>query len=112
MEEVLNDEPFFYAMVWACYNVFLKTFPGFRDCLVLELFKTGNPVPKGIGLAHRKILDQKSIGARIPSVEYFLVGVKPRLYFPKQREWEQSKKNTIHRNASWVDYATHFKKIL
>ena len=65
IEEVLNDKTFFHAVVWACCNVFLKTFPGFRDCLVLELFKTGNPVPKGISLAHQKVLDQKSIGTRI-----------------------------------------------
>jgi len=88
MEEVLNDKTFFHAVVWACCNVFLKAFPGFRNCLVLELFKTINPVPKGIGFAHRKVLDQKSIGAHIPCVECFLVGVEPRLCFPKQREWE------------------------
>jgi len=112
MEEVLNDKPFFHVMVWACCNVFLKTFPGFRDCLILELFKTGNPVPKGVGFAHQKVLDQKSIGTRIPSVESFLVGVEPRLCFPKQREWEQSKMNIIHRSASWFDYAAHFQNIL
>ena len=88
MEEVLNDKSFFHAMVWACCNVFLKTFSGFRDCLILELFKTGNPILKGIGFAHRKVLDQKSIGARIPSVKRVIVGVEPHLCFPKQREWE------------------------
>ena len=112
MEEVLNDKPFFHTVVWACCNVFLKTFPSFRDCFVLELFKTGNPVPKGIGVAHRKVLDQKSIGAYIPSVECVLVGVERRLCFPKKREWEQSKMNIIHRSAFWVDYAAHFQKIL
>jgi len=108
IEEVLNDKLFFHAVVWACCNVFLKTFPGFRDCHILELLKTGNSVPKGIGFAHRKVLDQKSIGARIPSVESFLEGVEPHLCFPKQREWEQSKTNIIHCSASWVDYAAHF----
>ena len=108
MEELLNDKPFFRAVVWACCNVFLETILGFRDCLILELLKTGNPVPKGIGFAHRKVLDQKSIGARIPSAKFFLEGVKPRLCFPKQREWEQSKTNIIYRSASWVDYVAHF----
>ena len=51
---------------------------------------------------------QKSIGARTPSVERILVGVEPHLCFPKQREWEQSKMNIIHRSAFWVDYAAHF----
>src|SRR6185312_6054351 len=100
MEEVLNDKPFFHTVVWACCNVFLKTFQSFRDCFVLELLKTGNPVSKGVGFAHRKALDQKSIGARIPSAKFFLEGVKPRLCFSKQREWEQSKTNIIHRSAS------------
>ena len=108
MEEVLNDKPFFHTVVWACCNVFLETFPGFRDCFVLELLKTGNPIPKGIGFAHRKVLDQKSIGARIPCVEFFLEGVEPRLCYPKQREWEQTKANNIHHSAFWVDYAAHF----
>ena len=57
MEEVLNDKPLFHAVVWACCNVFLETFLGFLDCFVLELLKTGNPVPKGVGFAHRKVLD-------------------------------------------------------
>jgi len=57
MEEVLNDKPLFHTVVWACCNIFLKTFLGFRDCFVLELLKTGNSVPKGVGFAHRKILD-------------------------------------------------------
>jgi len=110
MEEVLNGKPFFHAVVWACCNVFLKTFPGFWDCLVLELFKTGNPIPKGIGFAHWKVLDQKSIGAHNPSVERVLVGVEPRLCFPKKREWEQSKTNIIHHSAFWVDYVAHSRK--
>ena len=75
----MNDKPFFHAVVWACYNVFLKTFPGFRDCLVLELFKTGNPIPKGIGFAHREILRQERIGASFPCGEVCFIGVKLRL---------------------------------
>ena len=31
VEEVLNDQPFFYAVVWACLNVLLEMFPDFRD---------------------------------------------------------------------------------
>jgi len=88
MKDVLNDKPFFHAVVWACCNVFLKTFPDFRDCLILELLKTENPVPKGICFAHRKVLDQKYIGARIPIDECVLVGAEPHLCFSKQREWE------------------------
>ena len=34
MEEVLNDQLFFYAVVWAFLNVFLETLPDFRDGLI------------------------------------------------------------------------------
>ena len=34
MEEVLNNQPFFYAMVWVCLNVLLETFPDFWDSLI------------------------------------------------------------------------------
>ena len=37
MEEVLNDQPFFYAMVWACLNVLLETFLDYRDALIQQL---------------------------------------------------------------------------
>jgi hypothetical protein len=45
MEEVLNDKPFFHVMVLACCNIFVEKFPGFQNCLILELLKTANPVP-------------------------------------------------------------------
>jgi len=56
MEEVMNDKPFFHAMVWTCFNVFLETIPGFRDYFILELLITRNPVPKGVGSSHQKVL--------------------------------------------------------
>jgi len=31
VEEVLNDQSLFYAVVWACLNVLLETFLDFRD---------------------------------------------------------------------------------
>ena len=34
MEEVLNDQSFFYAVVWACLYVLLETLPDFRDGLI------------------------------------------------------------------------------
>ena len=55
MEEVLNDQPLFYAMVWACLNVLLETFPDFRDALIRQLLNSGDPVLEGIGLAHWKV---------------------------------------------------------
>ena len=34
MEEVLNDQPLFYAVMWACLYVLLETLPDFRDGLI------------------------------------------------------------------------------
>ena len=56
VEEVLNDQPFFYVVVWACLNVLLETLPDFRDALIRYLLNSGNPVPEGVGLAHWKVL--------------------------------------------------------
>ena len=52
VEEVLNDQPFFYAVVWACLYVLLETLPDFRDSLIQQLLDSGDPVPEGIGFAH------------------------------------------------------------
>ena len=56
VEEVLNDQPFFYVVVWASLNVLLETFLDFRDALIRQLLNSGDPVPEGIGLAHWKVL--------------------------------------------------------
>ena len=55
MEEVLNDQPLFYAVVWACLNVLLETFPDFQDALIWQLSNSGDPVLEGIGLASWKV---------------------------------------------------------
>ena len=34
IEEVLNDQPLFYAVVWARLNVLLEMFPDFWDGLI------------------------------------------------------------------------------
>ena len=52
MEEVLNDQPLFYVVVWACLNVLLETFPDFRDALIWQFLNFGDPVPEGVVLAH------------------------------------------------------------
>jgi hypothetical protein len=61
MEEVLNDQPLFHAVVWACCDVSLEMFPGFGDGFILELLKIGNPIPKGVGFAHRKVLARNAL---------------------------------------------------
>ena len=44
VEEFLNDQPLFYAVVWACLNVLLETFPNFWDGLIRQLLNSGDPV--------------------------------------------------------------------
>jgi hypothetical protein len=61
MEEVLDDQPLFHAVVWACCDIFLESIPSFRDGFILELLKIGNPIPKGVGLAHRKYLARNAL---------------------------------------------------
>ena len=56
VEEVLNDQSLFYAVVWACLNVLLEMFPDFRDALIRQLLNSGDPVLEDVGLAHWKIL--------------------------------------------------------
>jgi len=56
MEEVLNDQPLFYTVMWACLYVFLETLPDFRDGLIRQLLNSGDPVPDGIGLPYWKVL--------------------------------------------------------
>ena len=56
MEEVLNDQPLLYAVVWACLYVLLETLLDFRDGLIRQLLDSGDPVPECIGLATRKYL--------------------------------------------------------
>ena len=34
VEEVLNNQPFFHAVVWACLYVLLQTLPGLWNCLI------------------------------------------------------------------------------
>ena len=55
MEEVLNNQPLFYAVVWACLYVLLEMLPDFRDGLIRQLLDFGDPVPEGIGLANWKV---------------------------------------------------------
>ena len=56
MEEVLNNQSLLYAVMWACLNVLLETFPDFWDALIWYLLNSGDPIPEGIGLAHWKVL--------------------------------------------------------
>ena len=56
MEEVLDDQPLFYAVVWTCFYVLLETLLDFQDGLIRQLLNSGDSVPEGIGLAYYKVL--------------------------------------------------------
>ena len=79
MDETLNEQPFFHAVVGACCNVFLESLPSFRNGFIWQLLKSRDFALEGIGFAHWKILCQECIGASFPCIEVYFVGVKPHL---------------------------------
>jgi hypothetical protein len=66
MIEALDDEPLLYAVMGACRDIILQTFPCLGDGLIYELLKPRDLVPEGIGFAQRKKLGKKCIGALLP----------------------------------------------
>ena len=100
MEETLNNQPFFQAVVWACCNMLLKSLPCFREGFIQELLKSGDLAPENICLAHQELLGQECIGIGIQGSKVCFVGVEPHLRFAEQREWEQLKTDVIHCSAS------------
>ena len=112
MEEILNDQPFFHAVVGACCNVLLESLPRFRDGFIRALLKSGDLASEGICLARWEVLGQECIGTGIPNGEVCFVGVEPHLCFAEQTEWEQTKTDIIHHSASGIDSSTHFQEVL
>jgi hypothetical protein len=66
MIEVLDDEPLLHAVMGACRDIILQTFPCLVDGLICELLKLRDLVLEGIGFAQRKKLCEKCIGALLP----------------------------------------------
>jgi hypothetical protein len=60
---VLDDEPLFHLMVWACRDIILQAFPCLNDDVIHELLKAQDLIPKCIGLTQWKELGEKCIGA-------------------------------------------------
>ena len=85
MEEVLNNQPFLYAMMWACCNVILVMFLDFRDGFIWELLNSRNPIPKGIiGLAYRKNLARNALEQASHVVNASLLVLNHVLAFPSR----------------------------
>jgi hypothetical protein len=66
MIEALDDEPLLHAMMGACRNIILHTFPCLGDGLIRELMKPRDLIPEGIGFAQWRKLGEKCIGALLP----------------------------------------------
>jgi hypothetical protein len=63
MIEALDDEPLLHAVMGACRDIILQALTCIGNGFICELLKGRDLVPKGIGLAHRKKLAEKCIGA-------------------------------------------------
>jgi hypothetical protein len=64
--EALIDEPLLHAVMGACRDIILHTFPCLSDDLICELLKPRDLVLEGIGFAQWKKLGKKCIGALLP----------------------------------------------
>jgi hypothetical protein len=66
MIEALDDEPLLHAVIGACRDIIMQALPCLGNGFIRELLKGSDLVPKGIGLAQRKKLGEKCIGAFLP----------------------------------------------
>jgi hypothetical protein len=66
MIEALDDELLLHAMMGACRDIILQTFPCLGVGLIRELLKRRDLVPEGIGFAQWEKLGEKGIGALLP----------------------------------------------
>jgi hypothetical protein len=64
--EAFDNEPLLHAMMGACRDIILQALPCLSNGFIHELLKGRDLVPKGIGLAQRKKLGEKFIGAFLP----------------------------------------------
>jgi hypothetical protein len=63
MIEALDDELLHHAVMGACRDIILQTFPCLGDGLIRELLKSRDLVLEGIGFGQRKKFGEKCIGA-------------------------------------------------
>jgi hypothetical protein len=67
MIEGLDDEPLLHAVMGACRDIILQAFPCLSNGLIRELLKPRDLIPEDISFAQWKKLDEKYIGALLPS---------------------------------------------
>jgi hypothetical protein len=66
MIEALDAEPLLYAVMGACRDIIMQALPCLGNGFIHELLKDRDLVLKGIGLAQRKKLGDKCVGALLP----------------------------------------------
>jgi hypothetical protein len=66
MIEALDDKPLLHAMMGACRDIILQTFPCLGDGLIRKLLKPIDLVPEGIGFTQQKNFGEKCIRALLP----------------------------------------------
>jgi hypothetical protein len=66
MIEALDEEPLVHAVIGACRDIILQTFPCLIDGLIREFLKPRDLVLEGIDFAQWKKLGEKCIGALLP----------------------------------------------
>jgi hypothetical protein len=76
MIEALDDEPLLHAVMGACKDIILQTFPCLSVGLIHELLKPRDLIPEGIGFAQREKLSEKCIGALLPGRHCLLIGIE------------------------------------
>jgi hypothetical protein len=67
MIEGLDDESLLHAVMGACRDIILQAFPCLSNGLIRDLLKPRDLIPEDIGFAQWKKLDEKYIGALLPS---------------------------------------------
>jgi hypothetical protein len=82
MIEAMDDEPFLHAMMGACRDIILQTFPCLGGGLIRELLKPRDLLPEGIGLAQWEKHCEKYIGALLPGQHCLLIGLEPLFCLP------------------------------
>jgi hypothetical protein len=66
MIEALDDEQLLHAVVGACRDIILQTFPCLGDDLICELLNPRDLIPEGIGSTQWEKIGKKCIGALLP----------------------------------------------
>ena len=77
MEEVLDDQPLFHAVVGAGCNVFLESFLRLRHRFICELLEAQDAIPQSTSLPEWEVLGEEGIGTCGPHRHGGTIQVEP-----------------------------------